>query len=525
MSSVAAPPAPPARSAPATRVRRAAARTSDRTRAVAGLVLLVAVSAVLRTRAIDAGFWIDEALSVGIASYDLGEIFGALRRDGAPPLYYLLLHGWMELFGTGEIATHVLSVLAALVTIPVAWWAARSLFGERVAWIAALLTAINPFLTFYAQETRMYTISALLGLLVATTFLHAFVNGDRRWLPAFVAALTTMLYTHNWAIFLGSGTVVALGLLWRWAQEGERRRLVRDGLLAYGVTGLLYLPWVPTLLFQAQHTGAPWAERPSVDQLFGALGTVLGGMTPAVALLLVAGSGLALLVGPGRDRRVTALVVLTSAAVLVAFVLSQLAPAFATRYLAAFAVLLVLIASIGIANAGRLGLACLVLIVVFWLDPRTSQIESKSNTRSVAGSIQPIVNPGDLVVSTQPETLPLLAYYLSDGVRYADALGPVADARMFDWTDALSRLRTTQARPTARALVGTLRPGQELVLVVPVLRTARWGAPWTKLVRKRSVQFERALDADGRVRREAVVPVFGFDRLPRGVRAIVYRRR
>ena len=73
--------------------------------------------------------------------------------------------------------------------------------------------------------------------------------------------------------------------------------------------------------------------------------------------------------------------------------------------------------------------------------------------------------------------------------------------------------------------MSTLRPGQELVLVVPILRTARWGAPWTKLVRKRSVQFERALDADGRVRREAVVPVFGFDSLPRGVRSIVYRRR
>jgi hypothetical protein len=43
-------------------------------------------------------------------------------------------------------------------------------------------------------------------------------------------------------------------------------------------------------------------------------------------------------------------------------------------------------------------------------------------------------------------------------------------------------------------------------------------------VRKRSVQWERRLDFDPRMRREAVFPVFGFDRLPKGVRAVVYRR-
>jgi hypothetical protein len=69
-----------------------------------------------------------------------------------------------------------------------------------------------------------------------------------------------------------------------------------------------------------------------------------------------------------------------------------------------------------------------------------------------------------------------------------------------------------------------MKPGQELVLVEPILRTAKWGAPWTSLVRKRTVQWERRLSADRRVRREAVVPVFGFDPIPRGIRAVVYRR-
>lgn len=500
-------------------------RPSSLAVAIAGLAGLMAGSALLRTTALDAGYWIDEALSVGIASYGLAEIPGQLRLDGSPPVYYLLLHLWMQAFGTGETATHVLSLLVVLLTIPVAWWAARSLFGERTGWVMALLAAINPFLTFYAQETRMYAISALLGLLVATTFLHAFARRDRRWLPAFALALTAMLYTHNWAIFLGAGTVAALAMLWRWTEGREQRRaLLRDAVLAYGAVALLYAPWVPTLVYQALHTGAPWAERPNVDTLISALGLMLGGAAPAIAILLVGGNGLATLVSSERDRRTAALIVVVASAVLAAFLASQLSPAFANRYFSALVGPLVLLAAVGLAHAGRLGLVCLVLVAVLWFDPRTTSIESKSNARSVSASIATYVTAGDLVVSTHPEQLPLMAYYLPGGVRYADSLGPVADPRMFDWTDALDRLKAARPSATIERLMPTLRPGQELVLIQPLIRTARWNAPWTSLVKKRSVQWERRLDADPRMRREAVVPVFGYDPLPRGVRAVVYRR-
>src|SRR4051794_21682692 len=75
------------------------------------LLLLIAWSLVLRTRAIGDSYWIDEGLSVGIASHPLAQIPGLLHQDGSPPLYYVLLHGWMALFGTHESATHTLSLV------------------------------------------------------------------------------------------------------------------------------------------------------------------------------------------------------------------------------------------------------------------------------------------------------------------------------------------------------------------------------------------------------------------------------
>ncbi len=52
-----------------------------------GLVLAVALGVVARFVA-TSPLWLDEALSVHIASLPMGDIPDALRHDGHPPLYY-----------------------------------------------------------------------------------------------------------------------------------------------------------------------------------------------------------------------------------------------------------------------------------------------------------------------------------------------------------------------------------------------------------------------------------------------------
>src|SRR5215212_3767740 len=84
----------------------------------AALAALVLLSLVLRTRELGIGFWIDEGLSVGISDRPLGDIPHALRLDGSPPLYYLLLHVWTALTGTSEEATRVFSLVCTLLAVP-----------------------------------------------------------------------------------------------------------------------------------------------------------------------------------------------------------------------------------------------------------------------------------------------------------------------------------------------------------------------------------------------------------------------
>ena len=483
--------------------------------------VLVLLTIVLRTRDFDVGFWIDEGLSVGIADRPLADIPAALRLDGSPPLYYALLHVWMAVFGSTEAATHALSLLFAVLAVPAAWWAARGLFGPTAGLAAALLAATNPFLTHYAQETRMYALVALLGLLACGTFGRAFVLAGteaapprasrRRWAAAFAVALAALMYTHNWALFFAA----ACGLTWLvllGATRGElRRELFQDGMIGFGGALLLFAPWLPTLAFQAQHTGAPWSSTPDLRDLLEVPGQLLG-TAAQYCILLAAGAGAVVLLKRGSGRlspRGRALVVLFGlwvATVLVAFAASQVSPAWAARYLAVSLPALLLVVAGGLAHAGRLGLVGALLVAVIWAgDGAPTQ---KSNVRAMAEEIAPSVAPGDLVVSTQPEQIPVLSYYLPEGLRYATLWGPVDDLGVTDWRDGVERLRGTSARRDLAPLIDALPAGRRIVLVEPVTTNVRrWVAPWTELVRVRSEEWRQFVSNDTRLTPLAVRPL------------------
>jgi mannosyltransferase len=511
---------------------RARAAMGARVAVPAGIGGLMLLALVLRTQQLGVGFWIDEGLSVGIADRPLGAIPEALRLDGSPPLYYVLLHVWMQLTGTSEEATRALSVLFALLAVPVAWWSARLLFGTRAGWMAAVLAATSPFLTTHAQEARMYALAALLALVACATFGRAFAlpadaRGRPPWALGFAVALAALLYTHNWALFFATACGAAwLGLVAAVPAGPARRELLRAGAIGFGGALALYLPWIPTTLYQAAHTGAPWAEPPTVLALLGAPGRMLGKLAQ-VALLLTAGAGLAGLLSRrgGRlsptGRAAACLLAISVLTVLLAWTASQVSPAWANRYLAMAVAPLLLATAAGLAHAGRLGIAGLVVAAA--LAAGTTAPDEKSNVRDVAEAIAPSLRAGDLVVSTQPEQVPVLAYYLPDGLRYATLTGVLRDTGVTDWRDGPERLGATSAERNLEPLLDGLEPGQRMALVEPIFfDVRRWQAPWTELVRLRTQQWRQHLSNDRRFGVSALEPPpLSIEFGPNAVRATV----
>ncbi len=462
------------------------------------LVALLVVSAVIRSRALSGELWFNEAIATGIASHSLSALPGVLRHGGSSPLYYLLLHFWIGGFGPGERATHALSLLIALATIPIGMWAGWSLFGRRAGFFAAVLFAFSSFLTKYGQETQLYGLMVALGLLAMTGFLHGFVYRRRRFLWLFGAALTLMLYTQGTALLLWAGAAVALIPVFLSGED--RRAILRDAAICFGAALILYLPWLPTTIYQIAHVTSPWHYTP----LLGASvpTDLLGSDRIDVTLLIAASVGL-LPVLTGAERRTpiwsATWVLLTVPAVGLALARAStlVAPGWASRYLAALVAPLLLLAAFSCARARVVGLVAVMLCVAFLADPASFAPQYKSDMRDVAGELGPRLHRGDLVVVGQPEQTPLAWYYLPAGLRFASPAGAAADPRYMNWSGALERLQKTNPQATLGALVASLKPGQQLLYVRPLTEGAQnWQAPWTQLVRRRSAQWGQILTSD-----------------------------
>jgi mannosyltransferase len=507
---------------------------ATRTARAGGLLLLMALSVwLLRTDRLGTGYWIDEGLSVGIADRPLLDIPGVLRLDGSPPAYYMLLHVWVALTGSaGPTSTHWLSVLIATAAIPVTWALVRSQLGVRAGWIAAVLVAGVPFLTQYAQESRMYALVVFLCLIACTCFAGGFVlTRTRRWVVGYAVAQAALLYTHNWGWFLGVGLTVAWLVLVLSARGAARRALVRDGLLAAAVIAVLLAPWLPTLAFQVGHTGAPWANPPGIDNLYLAPQRLLG-TTATYLLLLGAGAGIVALrrARPARAdaelRTALVLAVTVVVCLVVPWLISQPNPAWAYRYTAIAVAPLVLLATIGLARARGVGLAVLALVVAAWLGSAPAP-PAKSNVSDVTRAVRPALVPGDLVVSTQPEQIPVLHHYWQGvgDLRWATLWGPVSDVGVTDWRDGVTHLEGTSPQRDLAPLLDRVAPGQRVALVQPItVNLDRWRAPWTALVRQRSAAWEAWMHDDPRFRVVAQVPVDPRTRLSNSVAVQLWTR-
>jgi 4-amino-4-deoxy-L-arabinose transferase-like glycosyltransferase len=491
------------------------------------LLGLLAISVVLKTRSLGEALWMDEGLSIGIASQPLFDIPSVLEVDGSPPLYYMLLSVWMDVVGAGPADTQGLSVVIAVLAVPAGLWAGWSLFDRRTGYIAAALFAFNGFLTVYAQETRMYALMVVLSLLLTAAFLHVFVFRRPRYLPLFVGVLALMLYTHNWGLFVVAGAVCAL--VPAYLASDERRTLLRHALIGFGGAALLYVPWLPTLLHQAQHTGAPWLNPPRFGAPVQISKSLLGGGTSTVALVLGAGSGLAAVLERRLERReavaVLAAATMCVATLAIAWLFSQVSPAWTTRYLGVALGPMLLLAALGFARAGRLGLVALAIVLVVWAIPKTYDLRNKSNASDLGAAAFPQLRPGDLVISMQPEQTPLIDYHLPPRLRYATPLGAVENPKVMDWTDSEDRMEDATAARNLEPLLDSLPRGRRVFLVHPVTtRVDDWDAPWTQLVRRRSAQWGDAVASDRRFRRVAIVPPF-YRRATRiGIRGVLYEK-
>ncbi|HET9102787.1 MAG TPA: hypothetical protein VFN55_05485 [Solirubrobacteraceae bacterium] len=466
------------------------------------LVLLLAVSAFIRTRYLSGQLWGDEALAVGIASHPLSAIFGVLRHAGASPLYFLILHVWISALGASEAATHAFSLLCGLITIPVAMWAGWSTFGRRAGFYAATLFAFSGFLTEFAQETQVFELAALIALIATASFLHAFVLRRRGHVVLFAVALALLAYTSFWAFFFWAGLAAALIPVVRASDDAAA--VLRDAGVAFAVALVLYLPWLPTLIFQIGHDTAPFTYFTFTGPTFPA--SLVGGDRVLASFAVVGAAAMLPLLSAERRRSreattLWALLAIAVATMLCAGLAAVFAQTWVTRYLIPVVAPILLLSAFASARTGILGLFVVLVSIAFVANAASFSPKDKSDMRDVAGELAPRLTAGDTVLVGAPEQVPLAWYYFPAGLHFTTLTGPVRDPRTVDWSNAYSRLAAASPAQLENRLVSGLRPGAHLLYTRPMTEGAEaWKLDWSALVRRRSAQWGALLAHDPRLR-------------------------
>jgi hypothetical protein len=250
--------------------------------------------------------WIDEGISLHLATSSLAEIVANRAANIHPPLYFFLLKGWVALVSTDIFCARFLSALASLLQVVAIYTVARRWLGRPIARIAALLTALSPLSVIYAQEVRAYAFLPLVYL-VQLGITHELTQKPGPHRPATWLLLGTVevigLHLHYTAFFIvaytGGWSLLTFWKRKRWAD-------LRSWWITQLLVGLASLPWLITVIarwpaVQAEaRAGTSLAQLPSLGYLLAQVWvfhlTGLAGAMDHPAVRLLAGLTLLLTV-------------------------------------------------------------------------------------------------------------------------------------------------------------------------------------------------------------------------------------
>lgn len=208
------------------------------------LALVIFFAGISLCIGLNQSIWFDEAYSITLAKRPVGELIRLTAIDVHPPVYYIFLHFWGNLFGFSEFSLRSSSVIMMTLAILAMSVFIKTTFNKRFAVIATCLLCLSPMLIRYGFEVRMYALATLISILA--TFILSLIGrekkpGQRQRLWIFYAGL----------VALGMLTLYYTIVIWLthlsyliYKTIKERKPLLKQGFwLAYFLAIVLFSPW------------------------------------------------------------------------------------------------------------------------------------------------------------------------------------------------------------------------------------------------------------------------------------------
>jgi hypothetical protein len=191
----------------------------------------------------------------------IGSVIRAVRHsDIHPPGYYVMLHAWTRVFGTGDLPVRLSSILWSLACIPLLYRFASRIGGRQAGMIAATLIAFAPQAVYHGTVARMYAmvLAICIACGLATLELHRKGINTRR-ATVWILLSAAGLMTHYFFLFPWTAMCAWLLLM-------PHRAFRRDVLVIAALVVGLVIPWYHLLpeLLEGWRVSSGWQQsRPA----------------------------------------------------------------------------------------------------------------------------------------------------------------------------------------------------------------------------------------------------------------------
>jgi len=211
---------------------------------------------------------LDEPFSIYHAQFEFGTIIEQLKRSNSPPLFELVLHVWIKLFGISPLAVRMLPLLFASLAPVALYYFGKRFFSMEVAIVSSSLLSLSDLLFYYSHDCRAYSLFLLLSILSMHFFLKMLSEEKvkARSLILFVLFTLSLIYTHYFGIYIVFFQAIHLLLF-------HRGKLIKF-FVYYLAILLLYLPQLYYLLTRTGDSvkHGTWLSPPSgLESLYNML--------------------------------------------------------------------------------------------------------------------------------------------------------------------------------------------------------------------------------------------------------------
>lgn len=207
-----------------------------------GAILLAALALRLYGLERDS-FWIDELTQIRRSRLSFFAMLkDVIREVSAVPIEYAVTHFVYHYVGKSEGILRLPAVLWGTASVAVIYFLGRRMFDRTTGFLAAALLAFMPVQIYYSQEMRPYILASFMVLLTTLAFHRAASLNTRGSWALYGAALVVGMYSHYYVAVVG--ILHGVWLLWMCVTKRKPWRSLRPYLIAAGIAGLLFSPWV-----------------------------------------------------------------------------------------------------------------------------------------------------------------------------------------------------------------------------------------------------------------------------------------